>query len=431
MTRKLPWKNQPRKERPEATSRGGVSSNKTQSEARDAAKKRRGKIAFVCQRYGLEVNGGSELYCRQVAEKLAAVYDVTVYTTCALDYTTWANKYSPGEEAINGVRVLRYRVRAERNQAQFGKLCEKVAGDPNHSDALEAEWIEKQGPLCPELIEALQREHGQYRAVLFMTYLYYTSAVGLPLGFDNAILIPTVHDEPWVYLRHYDKVFNSARAFAWNTPEERAFAQKRFPGIVGKPEVMTGIGVDAPEGPLPELPAQIKGEKYIVYAGRIDENKGCKEMFEFFRRYKRENGGDLKLVLMGKEVLKVPRDPDIVNLGFVSEEMKFAVMAQSVALVLFSRFESLSMVVLESMLMGRPVLVTEHCEVLKGHCLRSNAGLYFADYPEFKATLNYLLTHEAQYEGMRENGRQYVEENYRWNVIVDRYAGLIEGISEK
>ena len=426
MTKKLQWKHQPRKAWPTQTSQTGDFSVEPQGEVRAANPKKRGRIAFVCQRYGLEVNGGSELYCRQVAEKLAAVYDVTVYTTCALDYTTWANKYDPGETQINGVHVLRYRVQRERNQAQFGRLCEKVAGDPNHSDALEAEWIEKQGPLCPELIEALKREHGRYRAVLFMTYLYYTSAVGLPLGFDNAILIPTVHDEPWVYLRHYDKVFNSAKGFAWNTPEERAFAQKRFPDIIGRPEVMTGIGVDTPEGALPELPAQIRGQKYIVYAGRIDENKGCREMFEFFRRYKQENGGDLKLALMGKAVLEVPNAPDIVNLGFVSEEMKFAVMAQSVALVLFSRFESLSMVVLESMLMGRPVLVTEHCEVLKGHCVRSNAGLYFADYAEFSATLNYLLTHEAQYQAMRENGRKYVEENYRWDVIVGRYAELID-----
>ena len=384
------------------------------------------KIAFVCQRYGLEVNGGSELYCRQVAERLTSRYDVTVYTTCALDYMTWANKYISGQEDINGVHVKRFKVDKERNQSEFAKLCEIVAHDPNHTEAQEVQWVEKQGPLCTGLIEALRQEYGQYRAVLFMTYLYYTTAVGLPLGFDNAILIPTVHDEPWVYLRYYDKVFASARAIAWNTPEERAFAQKRFPAIVNIPEAMTGIGVDGPDGELPELPQQIKGQKYLVYAGRIDENKGCREMFEFFRRYKRENNGDMKLVLMGREVLEVPQDPDIVNLGFVSDAMKFAVMANAFALVLFSRFESLSMVVLESLLMGRPVLVTERSEVLRGHCVRSNAGLYFRDYREFAATLRYLLNHEAVYEAMRENGRRYVEENYRWDVIVKRYGDLID-----
>ncbi len=394
--------------------------------AQAAPGEKKGRIAFVCQRYGLEVNGGSEFYCRQVAERLAAVYDVTVYTTCALDYTTWANKYRPGTEEINGVHVKRYSTLRERDQKEFGRLCEIVAQGPNHTDSQEAEWIDKQGPYCPDLIEALREEHDEYKTVLFMTYLYYTTAAGMLLGFDNAVLIPTVHDEPWVYLRYFDRVFGSARGFAWNTPEERAFALKRFPQIAGRPEVMTGIGVEPPEGELPGLPKALQGKRYVVYAGRIDENKGCREMFEFFARYCRENDSDLKLALVGKKVMEIPQDPNIVNLGFVSEKTKYAVMAGSVALVLFSRFESLSMVVLESMLMGRPVLVTEACEVLKGHCVRSNAGLYFADYAEFEATLNYLLTHEAQYEAMCENGRDYVAKNYRWDVIIDRYGELIE-----
>ena len=385
------------------------------------------KIAFVCQRYGLEVNGGSELYCRQVAERLTQIYDVTVYTTCALDYTDWANKYAPGQEDINEVHVRRFRVAQIRIQSEFGLLCERLL-KPDHTDEEEEDWIDKQGPFCPELIETLKNEHKEYKAILFMTYLYYTTARGITKGLDNAIMIPTVHDEPWVYLRFYDKVFASAKGIAWNTPEERAFAQKRFPQIKNRLGVMTGIGIDEPEDALPEVPDEIRNVSYLVYAGRIDMNKGCQEMIDYFLRYKHNSDCDLKLVLMGKEVMKVPNHPDIINLGFVSEEMKYAVMADAVALLLFSRFESLSMVVLESMMMGRPILVTEHCEVLKGHCVRSNAGLYFKDYPEFESTLNYLMTHRKEYEIMCKNGKKYVEENYRWDVITRRYCELIESL---
>ncbi len=389
---------------------------------------RREKIAFVCQRYGLEVNGGSELYCREVAEHLAKIYDVTVYTTCALDYTTWANHYQEGEERINGVRVLRFKVDMARGSDAFDKLSILLTSKRRHNLAQERQWIELQGPVCSALLDALERNRAVYKAVLFMTYLYYPTAVSLRKGFKKSILIPTVHDEPWVYFRYFDKVFANAEAIAWNTPEERDFACRRFPGIRRKPGVMTGIGIDPPAGELPQIPERIRGQRYLVYAGRIDAMKGCKEMFAYFQCYKRQFGGDLKLVLMGREVLEVPKDPDIISLGFVSEEMKFAVMANAFALVLFSHFESLSMVVLESMLMGRPVLVTERCEVLKGHCLRSNAGLYFMDYREFAAVLEYLLTHPEQYAAMRENGRKYVEENYRWDVIVDRYRQLIETV---
>lgn len=386
------------------------------------------KIAFACQRYGLEVNGGSELHCRQVAERLSAFYDVTVYTTCAQDYVTWKNEYEPGVEEINGVHVKRYAVKKERDPRTFSLYSKMVFSNVGHLDAVEQRWIDAQGPYCPEAINALAQEASQYKTVFFMTYLYYLTARGMPLGLPNAALIPTVHDEPPVYLRVYDDVFANARAIAWNTPEERAFANKRFPVTAGIPGDIFGVGVDVPQGELPELPESIRDCDYIVYAGRIDESKGCAEMFDFFQRYKREHGGDLKLVLMGKEVLSVPEHPDIIHLGFVPEEMKFAVMANSLVLVLHSRFESLSMVVLESMIMGRPVLVSGQCEVLKGHCVRSNAGLYFNNYPEYAAMVDYLQTHPHEYEIMRTNGKKYVEENYKWDVIMEKYTKLIDSI---
>ena len=387
----------------------------------------REKIAFVCQRYGLEVNGGAELHCRQLAERMAARYDVTVYTTCALDYTTWKNHYPTGEEMIHGVRVKRYRTDRERKQESFDRITQKVFGNPNHTDAEELRWIEEQGPVSTDVIRALREEHGEYRVVIFMTYLYYLSATGLPLGFDNAMLIPTLHDEPPVYLRAYDKVFEAARALLWLTPEEQAFAFRRFPWVKDKPQVLIGAGIDKPAGELPDIPEEIRGKRYLVYAGRIDESKGCGEMFEFFLRMKRERQSDLKLVLMGKPVMKVPEHPDIIPLGFVSEEMKFAVMKEAFALLLFSRFESLSMVVLESMLMGRPVLVSGKCEVLKGHCIRSGAGLYFDFYQEFAECVRWMEEHPEAYRTMRESGIRYVKENYSWDVITEKYRVLIDG----
>ncbi len=384
------------------------------------------KIAFVCQRYGLEVNGGAEMYCRQVAEKLSAVYDVTVYTTCAIDYVTWKNEYHPGTEVINGVEVRRFRSKKERSQRGFDKISAAVLGDPGHSDALEEEWIDQQGPLCPDLLAALDRDKDQYKKILFMTYLYYTTARGILPGYDNAMLIPTVHDEPPVYLRFYDRVFSKAKSIVWNTEEERAFANRRFSFLKDVPGDVVGMGIEMPKNELPEIPEALQGTRYLVYAGRIDESKGCGELFTFFQRYRQENGSDLRLVLMGKPVMKIPEDPAIISLGFVSEEMKYAVMQQAFALVLCSRFESFSIVVLESMMMGRPVLVSGHCEVLKGHCLRSNAGLYFNNYLEFEGTLNYLLSHPAQYEVMRENGKKYVDGHYQWDIIIEKYRKLIE-----
>ncbi len=110
----------------------------------------REKIALVNQRYGLEVNGGSELHCRQLAERLKEIYDVEVITTCALDYTTWENHYPEGESEINGVKVRRFKVSRERNLKKFDRCSAQVLNNVSHTAEDEQRWIDEQGPYSPE-----------------------------------------------------------------------------------------------------------------------------------------------------------------------------------------------------------------------------------------------------------------------------------------
>ena len=114
----------------------------------------RNRIAMVSQRYGLEVNGGAELLCRQLAEKLTAYYDVTVYTSCAIDYITWKNEYPQGVETINGVRVIRYPVSKQRNQEQFlfdGRAINRRQNKLRPGDAFQ--------PFLEQRTQHLEEEH--------------------------------------------------------------------------------------------------------------------------------------------------------------------------------------------------------------------------------------------------------------------------------
>lgn len=388
--------------------------------------KMRKKIALVNQRYGLEVNGGSELHCRQLAEKLKDIYDVEVITTCALDYTTWENYYPEGVSEINGITVRRFKTAKERDMKVFDRLSGKVFA-PGRTDKDIESWIDEQGPYSPECVEYLRTHYADYEVVIFMTYLYYITARCLGEGgIPNAFMIPTAHDEPPIYIPYYKRVFRNAKGIIYNTTEERAFCEKMF-GIEDTPNIIAGVGVDVPDkSTLFDAKERYGLDNYIIYLGRIDESKGCGTLFKYFEEYKKRVGGDVKLVLCGKSVIDIPKRDDIVFLGFVSDEEKFSLIKDCKLLVLASEFESLSMVVLESLVYEKPVLVNGKCMVLKGHCHKSNAGLYFENYFEFEGALKYMLTHEDECAAMGVNGKKYVDENYRWDIIVGRIKELVE-----
>lgn len=384
------------------------------------------KICFVVQRYGLEVNGGAELHCRQLAEHLRPFYDVTVLTTKAVDYISWANAYEKDEEEINGVRVLRFGVEYPRKMEIFNEVNARFARGEIRTREEQEEWLDKQGPYVPSLLNYIREEKDAYNAFIFFTYLYYPTVKGIPLVREKAILIPTAHREPFLEMSMYRDVFCLPRGIFYNTREERYLAEFVFENE-NIPNDIGGVGVQTPEYTDPsEFRAKYGLDQYLLYVGRIDTAKGCEWLFRFFKRYKQRRPGSLKLVLMGKPVIPIPDDENIISLGFVDEKDKFDGMAGAEALVLPSEFESLSIVVLESMAVKRPVIVNGKCEVLAGHCIRSNGGLYYESYSEFERVIDFILEHPETADIMGENGKRYVEKNYRWEQIVERLCQLIE-----
>lgn len=385
----------------------------------------RPKICFVVQRYGLEVNGGAELQCRQMAEHILKYCDVTILTTKAIDYMTWKDEYTADEEEINGVRVLRFGVDQPRDISYFNEVNKKFEETLHTTPEQEQEWVDAQGPLASKLIDYIREQRDEYDVFVFFTYLYYQTVMGVPLVKDKAIVIPEAHDEPFLRMKIYDNVFRGPKAFFFNTEEERRLVHKKYYNHYIRDD-LGGVGIEIPETVSGRAFKEKYGlTDYIVYVGRIDEGKNCPALFSDFIQYKKEHPSDLKLVLMGKEVIPVPKHEDIVSLGFVSDEDKFNGIAGSQLLVLPSRFESLSMVVLEAFYLDVPVLVNGECEVLKAHCQKSDGGLYYIGSEEFEAMLSYLMTHPDERALMGKNGHCYAEEKYHWDSVVGRLHDLI------
>lgn len=383
------------------------------------------KIAIINQRYGLEVNGGSELYSRQIAEKLTAKYDVEALTSCAVEYVKWSNYYKEGVETINGVTVRRFKTLHERIPKIFSALDSYMLSNPDADVETSDKWIENMGPYCPELVDYVDEHQDEYEAIIVVTYLYYTAVKSIVRIKNKAIFIPTAHQEPFIHFNMYKKVFGAADAFVFLTDEEKELVHAIFHNENVPYEVM-GVGVEVPEVvDSARFKKKYGLDEYIIYVGRIDEGKDCPRLFKYFLEYKKRNKNNLKLVLMGKAVCDIPKSPDIISLGFVSDEDKFDGISGAKALILPSKFESLSISVLEAMTLSIPVIVNGICDVLKGHCVKSNGGLYYKNYFEFEGCLNYMLEHPAEYLLMCANARKYVEDYFQWDDIMRKFDAII------
>jgi glycosyltransferase involved in cell wall biosynthesis len=389
------------------------------------------RAALVVQRYGNEVLGGAESLARRVAELLNPHLELTVLTTCALDYYSWADHYEPGEDDVNGVRVLRFSVPEQRDLLDFD-LASGLAYADTGDLGLGRAWMAAQGPNAPGLLEHL-REHGaDYDAVVFVTYLYATTADGLPLVAERSLLCPTMHDEPPLRLAIFDELFAQARLCLFSTPEERELARNRF-GVPDERARVVGAGIDDPGDADPGRFAGQTGidRPYALYMGRLDASKGVPELVDFHRRYRARRPDGLDLVLIGGGDLPLPQANGFHSLGFVSEQEKNDAIAGASVVVCPSPYESLSFAQLEAWSHGRPTLANAVSPVLEGQSRRAGGGLWYESADEYAAMLDLLARAEPLAGAIGAQGRRYVREAYSWDHLRDERLGAIADVAGK
>jgi glycosyltransferase involved in cell wall biosynthesis len=378
------------------------------------------KILIVVQRYGTEVVGGSESHARVVAQRLAMVNEVEVATTNALDYWSWAPHFPVGESMDGTVRVRRFAVTGLRSPT-FKDTERHVLFEP-HTRADEEAWLAMQGPHTPGLLEFLRTEGKGYDAILFYTYIYEPTAAGLPLVPERAALISTAHDEEPLRLVPYRALFQLPRAFGFLTPEERDLVHARFRNEHIPSEVL-GIGLDPPpwHDPEPFREHYAPRGPLVLYLGQVSEGKAVDELVADWIAH-REAGGAGSLVLAGTTRMALPERDDIVSLGRVSDDDKYALLEAADVLVLPSHLESLGIVLLEAWQVGTPCLVSAKNKVTTGQVARAGGGASY-DRGGFAKALASVL---AERERLGESGRAYVEADCAWPAFDTRLEQLVD-----
>jgi glycosyltransferase involved in cell wall biosynthesis len=366
-----------------------------------------------------------------VAEALHDRFEVTVLTTCATDHLSWKNVLIPGWSVLNGVRVLRFQSVQERELEAFHEIYDQIF-QTQLSAEREHEMLRRQGPYCPDLIDYLRTHGSEFDAFVIFTCIYYPSIRAIPLVGERAILVPTAHDEPSLYLHILDKLIPSVRTIFFNSEEERLLMQKRFALASGVGEVV-GVGMREPRDESPDkgwsaTAERLKDGQLLSFVGRVEKAKGCDELADYFLCYIRERQReDLHLLFLGHRSLPLPPHPQLLTPGRVSEQHKWAALRNSTVVMAPSPNESLA--ALEGWVAGKPLLANGRCRVLVGHCLRSDGGLWYSNYEEFQACLDLLLSDAALREKLGGQGREYVLGTHRWERVLARYESVLSSIA--
>jgi glycosyltransferase involved in cell wall biosynthesis len=405
-------------------------------------------IAIVVQRYGKEIHGGAETHCRLLAQQLAQQHHITILTTFAKEYSNWQPYFKEGVSIEDNVKIHRFKNKPKATKASLRFIRHKITNrlwyhyaakavglnnwlkktfawyNPSEED--NTAWLEAQGPACPDLLSHIQANKNNYDVFIFFSHLYYPTALGIQIVKDKSILIPTVHDEKASYYPIYKTVMQSAGWIVYNSAAEKELAEKIY-SVQDKKNIIAGVGIELPNLNVDSSVLNkynIKGT-YLVYIGRIEEGKGCKELINFFIEFKKKHPSPLQLVMIGKSYMHIKEDADIVYTGFVDDTEKLQLLLQSTLLIVPSKFESLSMVLLEAMYYKKPVLVNQQCEVLRQHVIHSKGGLSYSGLDDFNTKLEMLLNNHSQLAEMGELGYQYVRKNYSWQTILNKFNLII------
>jgi glycosyltransferase involved in cell wall biosynthesis len=377
------------------------------------------RLAVVVPRYGPDVAGGAESQARGFAtEAVRRGWQVEVWTTCARNHYTWENAYPAGLEEIEGVPVRRFPV-VLRCVDRWRTIEGLAASGGGLSVADQYDWLDC-GAHSPDLYHHVARHADRFDAIVALPYAMQLIHCAAWAALGRTVFWPCLHNEPYAFLQVTHLLLESVWGVMFNSPEDRDLAnhilgvRPRCQAVLGEGVTLAPVSATASQPVLSDL----------LYVGRLEGGKNLSLLYKYVRQYASE-GGNLRLVVVGRGPFEPPRHPAFEYLGFVSEEEKARCYATALALCQPSLNESFSLTMMESWLAGRPALVHEQCQVTRAHVRRSQGGLCFDNYEAFVAAVEWLQSNPALAARMGSNGREYVQRNYTWPAIADRFERLV------
>jgi glycosyltransferase involved in cell wall biosynthesis len=382
---------------------------------------RTGRIGLVPSRFGTGLVGGAEIVLAQMSRRLLARgWDVEILTTCALDHFGWENVLPAGSTVEDGLPVRRFLAVTTPGSAR-GDLEHAILSGAEISLGDQQRWVNA-GMRCPGLYHHLLDHAHEYRAILFTPYANWITFACSQVSPERSVLWTCLHDEPYAYLDLFQPLLTGVGGLLFQTAPEHELAHRlvRTPA----PHALVGCGVEVPQRYDPEGFRRRHGieGRFLLYAGRREGAKGWATLLEQFAGAVLRRGVPFQLVTMGRGDVRAPAAiaDRVVDLGFLADDERDSAFAAAEAYIQPSRYEAFSRTIMEAWLAGTPVIANGDSDVVRYHCERSGAGLVYRDEFELEECLAFLAEAPDVARELAATGRQYVLDNYRWDIVLDR-----------
>lgn len=393
------------------------------------------KIGFVIPWYGDKIPGGAEAELRGIAKHLqAAGVELEILTTCVKEFSSdWSvNFYKEGPADEGGLKVIRFPAR-KRDTAAFDQVNLKfIKGIPVSAE--EEVIFMREMVNSPKLYDYMSEHKDDYALFVHIPYMFGTAYYGIKACPEKSVVIPCLHEEAYAHMSLYNDLFGSVAGMIYLASNEMKLANRLY-DLKNVKQAVLGAGVDSDfDANAERFREKFKiNDPFILYAGRKDTGKNVDLLIKYFREFKRRNPSydSLKLILIGGGSIDIPKDIEssVIDLGFVDRADKYDACAASLCLCQPSTHESFSIVIMESWLAGRPVLVHENCDVTCAFAQESNSGLYFKDFFDFEGAIKFYLENPDKADIMGKTGREYVMERFTWDVITRKYTEFFKEVS--
>jgi len=393
------------------------------------------KLGFVIPWYSDTVKGGAETELRGIVKHLSASgVELEILTTCVKEFSSdWSvNFYKEGPADEGGIKVLRFPARKRDTEAFDAVNLKFIKGVPVSAE--EEQIFMREMVNSPKLYEYMNEHQDEYSLFVHIPYMFGTAYNGIKVCPEKSVLIPCLHEEAYAHMRLWNDVFSKLSGMIYLSTPEMKLANELYDLKNVKQEVL-GAGVDSDFDPDPSrFREKFKiNDPFILYAGRKDTGKNVDLLIRYFGEFIKRNPScdSLKLILIGGGDIEIPNEfsSRIIDLGFVDREDKYDACAASLCMCQPSTHESFSIVIMESWLCGRPVLVHENCDVTCAFAKESNSGLYFKDFYDFEGAVKFYLDNPDKADIMGRTGREYVMQRFTWDVITRKFTEFFKEVS--